>query len=77
MARLMILSGGKFLEEGVGFEAVGGNGVRVLQYSYIGQAYQTLNLNGTDGILNRVMAREDGTGSVGDRVEPADAVIWT
>lgn len=77
MARLMILSGGKFLEEGVGFEVVGGNGVRVLQYSYIGQPYQTLNMNGTDGILNRVMAREDGTGSVGDRVEPADAVIWT
>ncbi len=59
-----------------GFEELPGNKVRVLQYSYIGEAYQLLNLNGTDGVTNVVMAREDGEGEDGDLVEPADAVIW-
>ncbi len=80
MARLCVMYRGKFLVEGSangnGFESLPGGKVRVLQFSYIGETFQLLNLNGVDGVTNVAMSREDGTGSPGDRVAPADAIQW-
>lgn len=75
MATKILMCGKKPLVAGVDYEELAGPKFRVLQFGYIGEAFQLTDL-AAGTVTDLTLTRQDATGVAGDRVEPADAVQW-